>query len=175
MILLRKRQALIPILILVAVAAYSQNLGFQDIHLGLEIDEVKTLLKADSNFLFRGDPDVSLLARPNETLIETKGSTYIARAYFQFRERKLYSIILELDQTRIDHYSMYTALTEKYGDPDYLDPEEIVWELDVIRFSLERPLTVKYIDRAAFEEVLANRRASESFERLSRDRFLDQF
>jgi hypothetical protein len=149
--------------------------GFGSVELGLEIEEVKRRLEADSNFLFRGDPDVSMLASPNESLIETKGSTYIARGYFQFHERKLYTIILELDRSRIDHYAMYTTFVERYGEPDSLDPTESVWEFDGIRLSLERPLRVKYIDTAVFDRIIEEQNRLESLQILSRDRFLDQF
>ena len=72
-------------------------LGFAEIEMGMELDRVKELLTRDSQFKFRGDPDVSLLASPNESLIETEGFSFIDRAYFQFHEGKLYTIILALD------------------------------------------------------------------------------
>ena len=149
--------------------------GFNLIELGLDIDEVKGVLKADSNFLFRGDPDVSMLARPNEALIETDGSSFVSRAFFQFHERRLYTIIIELDAERMDHFTMYTTFVERYGDPDYLDPNEVVWDFGDIRLSLERPLRIKYVDVPVFEGILASQRQLESLGRVSRDGFLDQF
>ena len=149
--------------------------GFNLIDLGLDIDEVKDALEADSNFLFRGDPDVSMLARPYEALIETEGMTFVARAYFQFHERKLYTIILELNADRMDHFTMYTTFVDRYGDPDYLDPNEVIWDFGEIRLSLERPLRIKYVDVPVFEDILASERQVESLNRVSRDGFLDQF
>ncbi len=149
--------------------------GFSEIELGLELEEVKRRLEADSNFAFRGDPDVSLLSAPNETLIETTGTTFIERAWFQFSESRLYSIILELNRSRLDHYTMYTRLVESYGEPTSLNPTESVWEFESVRLSLERPLSVKYLDAEAFDRIIGERRRTESLNRISRDRFLDQF
>ena len=116
-----------------------------------------------------------MLASPNESLIETQGLSYIDRAYFQFHEGKLYTIILALDPERIDHYTMYTTLVDRYGEPTSLDPTEAVWEFAFIRMALERPLSVKYVDTAVFGSILRENAKAESLNSLSRDRFLDQF
>ncbi len=149
--------------------------GFAAIEMGMELERVKELLKADPQFDFRGDPDVSFLARPNESLIETEGMTFIDRAYFQFYEGRLYTIILALNQDRLDHYTMYTELIDKYGEPASLDPTEVVWEFDEIRMVLERPLSVKYIDIPVFNRIVRQGAQAESLNALSRDRFLEQF
>jgi hypothetical protein len=70
---------------------------------------------------------------------------------------------------------MYTTIVEKYGDPSSLDPTEAVWDFDGIRIALERPLSVKYVDTLAFEEILRQNAQTESLNALSRERFLDQF
>ena len=150
-------------------------LGFAEIEMGMELDQVKELLKRDSQFKFRGDPDVSLLASPNESLIETEGLSFIDRAYFQFHKGKLYTIILALDPGRIDHYTMYTTLVGRYGEPSSLDPTEAVWEFDAIRMALERPLSVKYVDTATFNDILRENAKAESLNALNRDQFLGQF
>lgn len=149
--------------------------GFGLLELGIGIDAAKERLKEDPNFIFRGDPDVSLLRNPNESLLEARGVSFVERGYFQFHDDRLYTIILELDTTSLDHYTMYTTLTERYGDPTSLDPEQSIWEFESIRISLERPLRLKYIDLTIFEEILASQDRTESMSRLSRDRFLEQF
>jgi hypothetical protein len=149
--------------------------GFAGIEIGMALSEVKSALVRDSQFKFRGDPDVSLLSSPNETLIETEGYTFIDRAYFQFYRGRLYTIILLLNPERIDHFTMYSTFVSRYGDPSSLDPSEAVWEFDSIRVALERPLSVKYLDTLAFGEILRQNAQTESLNALSRERFLDQF
>ena len=41
--------------------------------------------------------------------------------------------------------------------------------------SIERPLTVKYVDRSVFEEKQERGRAEEDLRELSRQRFLENF
>ncbi len=149
--------------------------GFNEIFLGMEMDTVKDKLKADSNFNFRGDPDVSLLLSPNESLIECTGFSYVDRAFFQFYDKKLYIIILMINKEKMDHYSIYTSFIEKYGEPASLSPSKIIWESDDFRFSLERPLNIKYVDLAVFNTLLLEGKAGESLRILSREQFLDQF
>jgi hypothetical protein len=149
--------------------------SFNDLRLGMEIEEIKTRLKNNSNFLYRGDPDVSLLSQPNETLIDAKGFSYINRGYFQFYDKKLYTIILELDDEKMDHFTMYTALVEKYGDPSSLSPTAIVWDFENVSLSLERPLSLKYVDKTAFNTILSLSEKAESLNQITREVFLDQF
>ena len=149
--------------------------GFQTLDLGMGLAEVKEALKADTNFNFRGDPDVTMLNNPNDSLIETEGFSFVDRAFFQFHEQKLYTIIIMLNPEEIDHFTMYTRLTDKYGEPSSLSPSEVVWDFDAIRLSLERPLAVKYVDKQVFESLLEAGDKAESFNEINKDNFLDQF
>ncbi|MBN1835858.1 MAG: hypothetical protein JW820_08400 [Spirochaetales bacterium] len=149
--------------------------GFSSIRLGMELDTVKELLQQDPLFAYRGDPDVSLLPQPQQTLIECAGTTYIRRAFFQFHERSLYIMILALDPARLDYYTVYSTLKAKYGDPDRLDPSESVWEFEGLRLSLERPLSVKYIDTGVFQRLQEEAQAGEDLRALAKERFLERF
>jgi len=149
--------------------------GFRTVALGMSVDQVKEALRHDALYRYRGDPDVSFLPLSGESLIECEGSSYLSRAYFQFAQGNLYVLILVLDQRNLDHYSMFTAFTAKYGEPASFNPSEAVWESETVRVSLERPLTVKYIDRRVFEEQVARGEAQQDLEQLSRERFIEQF
>jgi hypothetical protein len=160
-----------------AQPAVSQALpmGFRGIKLGLALDEVKAALKADALFRYRGDPDVSFLPQTSQYLIECEGNTYLKRAYFQFADGRLFIIILVLDNQRLDHFSLWSALAKKYGQPTGLSPDESVWLSDPVRFSLERPLTVKYIDNKAFSSLLSTGSAQKDLDQTSREKFIEQF
>jgi len=147
--------------------------GFDTIELGSPREDVQELLESSSYFRYRGDPDVSLLPVGNRSVIETEGRSFIDRAFFQFSAEALYIIILQLNRTRMDHYSVYRTLTEKYGEPLRVSPREIVWQWEEVTLSLERPLTVKYVDRPVFEELRGQARAEQSLRELSRDQFLE--
>jgi hypothetical protein len=166
---------LIPPAIASAQAAQALPAGFRDLRLGMGLEAVKTALKADPLFRYRGDPDVSFLPQTSQYVIECEGAAYLKRAYFQFSDGRLYIIILVLDVLRLDHYSLWSALSRKYGQPSSLSPEESVWLSDSVRFSLERPLTVKYIDAKAFATVLSTGGAQKDLDQASREKFIEQF
>ncbi len=149
--------------------------GFRGINLGMDLEAVKEKLKRDPLFTYRGDPDVSLLPQTSNALIECRGTSYIERAYFQFEDGRLFIMILVLDRGSLDHYSMYTTLEKKYGKPASLSPQETVWLFDAVRFSLERPLTVKYVERKTFETLLKRGSAQEDLEKIAREKFLEEF
>ena len=149
--------------------------GFRSIQLGMELERVKQLLIQDPLFDYRGDPDISFLPLPPQTLIETSGSSFIRRAYFQFDQDLLYIIILSMDPDRLDYYTLYSTLSEKYGPPTRLDPTEAVWQFERLRMSLERPLNVKYIDSAVFEALKEEGQVQQDLWEISKENFLQQF
>jgi hypothetical protein len=80
-----------------------------------------------------------------------------------------------LDTALVDHYSVYTALSRKYGEPEILNPREAVWESGSTRISVERPLTVKYIDLDTFNRLAAESRTETQAEINRRQEFLNDF
>lgn len=149
--------------------------GFNNIILGMNMEEVKEELIGDPNFNFRGDPDVSMMQTPHTSLIEVRGYHYIDRASFQFIDNSLFTITIILNTHRIGHYAMFSSLLEKYGEPDSLSPAKSVWEGERVIISLERPLRVKYMAREVLEGLLREQRKKRSIEAVTRERFLDQF
>jgi hypothetical protein len=158
-----------------SAAAAALPLGFRGITVGMGLDQVKQALKADPLFRYRGDPDVSFLPQTSQYLIECEGNSYLRRAYFQFADSRLFIMILVLDTQRLDYYSIFSALSTKYGEPASLSPQEVVWQSEPIRFSLERPLTVKYIDNKTFAALLSKGGAQKDLDQLSREKFIEQF
>lgn len=150
--------------------------GFHTIQLGIGLEELKEALRRDTeNYLFREDHDVYLVPLRNENYVESTGRGFIKRGFFQLKDSTLFVISLELNGDRIDYYSVFTALRAKYGEPVALDPQKAVWESETVRVSVERPLTVKYIDRPVFDALLAEARAEESAGTVLRDDFLRRF
>jgi len=148
---------------------------FRGIALGMALDELKTALIADSLFSFRGDRDVSFLPIREETMIETTGLSFVRRAYFQLTQGAVYIMAFTLDTRQIDHYSVFTSFIKKYGEPVSLSPAEAVWESEETRVSIERPLTVKYIDKTVFNRLLEESKTRDSLEISRRENFLADF
>jgi hypothetical protein len=139
------------------------------------LEELKAALSQDELFSFRGDRDVSFLPNPQQNLVETAGLSFIKRAFFQLHGEELFIMAFTMNTALIDHYSIFTALTEKYGQPTSLSPQQSVWENGTTRLALERPLTVKYIDLGIFNEIVENSSLRETYELRRRQEFIDGF
>ncbi|MDR2630741.1 MAG: hypothetical protein LBC60_07445 [Spirochaetaceae bacterium] len=148
---------------------------FREISLGMNLEALKKALERDGLFYFRGDRDVSFLPVGEQSLVETTGFSFIRRAFFQLREGELFIMAFSLDPALIDHYSVFTAFVKKYGEPLFLDPGQAVWESEDTRIAIERPLTVKYIDKRVFTEIMGESAVRESAEVFLREEFLDGF
>jgi hypothetical protein len=149
--------------------------SYRKLQLGMSLDELKDALAEDGLFVFRGDPDVSFLPAKEENLVETTGLSFIRRAFFQLREKKVFIMAFSLDSRRVDHYSVFISLVKKYGEPVRLNPQEAVWENEETRVSLERPLTVKYIDMTIFKAIIGDAKTEETAEVFLRQGFLNEF
>lgn len=160
--------------------AYAQKLsrGYGGVELGMTVEQTKAKLKENSDFGYTGDRDVSLLPGENRTLIETDAVSghsfgFLERCWFQFHNDSLYIITININQELMDHYSVFTALCKKYGDPVSLSPEKSVWKDENYSMSLERPLTLKYVNQKVFEDLQNKSLVSPSGREITRDMFLD--
>ncbi|WP_294429606.1 hypothetical protein [uncultured Treponema sp.] len=157
--------------------AFSLPNGYSSAKLGMNIDDLKKALKNDFQFGYRGDRDVSLSPSDGQFLIETDGSqsgySFLERCWFQFAEEKLYIITLNLDRTKVDHYSVFSKLCEKYGNPDELSPKKSVWRDGNVIMSLEKPLTLKYVDAKAFDSKKNSSNVEKTTVEKAKDDFLD--
>ena len=152
--------------------------GYRNVKLGMSIEEVKSALLSNPQFGYRGDRDVSLLPGENRVLIETDTSrtapgSYLDRCYFQFYEEKLYIITINLKRSKMDHYSVFSTLCKKYGEPSQLNPEKSVWVNDSVIMSLERPLTLKYTDKKVFDSLQEQSKVEKSAAEITRENFLE--
>jgi hypothetical protein len=149
--------------------------SYRETSLGMSLEDLKAGLARDAIINFRGDRDVSLLPSREQTLVEITGFSFIRRAFFQLRDGKVFIMAYALNTRLVDYYSVFTTFTEKYGEPFYLDPKQAVWENGETRVSLERPLTVKYIDKTIFNDIINESSLVESAEIRRRQEFLDDF
>lgn len=172
---------LIPIFLFIITPLFGQEelselpMGFRGITLGLELEEAKVAIAEDGYFDYRGDPDVSMLLTENRSIIESRGKFYLESGYFQFYNEKLYSITLVFDREEMDYYTMFTTFKNKYGDFKSLSPQRVLWENDRVRITLEKPLTLKYLDLEVFNEIVEEDLTQEAVEERLKKGFLDEF
>ena len=152
--------------------------GYGGVELGMSVEQVKKALKENMDFGYHGDRDVSLLPGENRILIETDAQIYVGysfleRCWFQFYNDKLYIITININQEKMDHFSIFDSLCKKYGMPDSVNPEKSVWKGSSVTMSLERPLTLKYVDQKTFEELQNTSQVGPNGTEMTRDMFLE--
>jgi hypothetical protein len=148
---------------------------FSGIQLGMDYDQVDQALINSAYFQYRGPADLSLNPSDEQSVIQTKGFTFLSEGIFQFDENILQLIILVLNTDEISYFDMFQTLSDKYGSPIVLGPDEARWEDETTRISLEYPGTLKYLDLGYFNTRLAESNQLEAVEDFSRDLFLDSF
>jgi hypothetical protein len=141
----------------------------------MSLDNLETELTEDSMFRFRGRPDVSFLPHVDQRLVETTGFSFIQRAFFQLRDESVFVMVFMLNGELIDYHSVFTTFVANYGEPSSLSPREAVWENDTVRISIERPLTVRYIDLGVFNEIVQQSAEERAAEVSDRAVFLSNF
>ncbi|AFG37740.1 hypothetical protein Spiaf_1683 [Spirochaeta africana DSM 8902] len=149
--------------------------GFGDIEIGMSFDLVDQALRGSGVFQYRGEADVSLSPGRERIVMEVDGFDFVQRGIFQFIDDRLFSITLIINQSMMDHFTLFTRFQNSYGTPAVFGPRRILWEDGQNRLTLERPLTVQYLDLMRFEELRDQGRARESLRELSRELFLEQF
>lgn len=149
--------------------------SFRGFELGMPLEELKTSLAADAAFTFRGDRDVSFLPDSNQNLVDSAGRDIIKRAFFQIKDDAVFVMTFEMNTEKMDHYSVFTTFSAKYGPPITLNPKQSVWEDGETRIYIERPLTVKYIDKNVFDRIVRDSHLAESGAVIQRQEFLEGF
>ena len=152
--------------------------GYGGITLGMSLEQTKDALKKNSDFGYHGDRDVSLLPGENRVLIETDAESghtvsFLERCWFQFYNDNLYIITININREKMDHFSVFDALCKKYGNPDSVSPEKSVWKSNTVTMSLERPLTLKYVDTETFNALQSKSLVGPSGTEMTRELFLE--
>lgn len=153
--------------------------GFKNIFLGYSLKETKEELLKNPDFGYHGDRDVSLIPGTEQLLIETDSSknaaSFLSRCWFQFYNEKLYIMTINFNHNKVDYYSIFTTFSQKYGNPNSLDPKKATWKNDDVTIILEKPLSIKYIDNQTYDELASYSSIQKSFEEQTLQSFLDEF
>ncbi len=181
MILFKKKSLCLILFSAFSLFLYAESLphGYKDIMLGMSLEETKENLVKDPDFGYHGDRDVSLIPHSSKTLIETDaqrgfGSNFLTRCWFQFSFDELYIITININPEKIDYYSIFTKLTKKYGEPTSFSPQAATWTDGEVTMSLEKPLTLKYIDNKIFEQTQNYSNIQASPTEITQEMFMDE-
>ncbi len=169
----------IALLFLQLLSAKDLPRGYKNIELGMSLEETKENLIKNSEFGYHGDRDVSLVPGTSKVLIETDAEAghsygFLTRCWFQFFDDELFIITININPEKMDYYSIFTTLSEKYGKPTSLNPKSATWKTDDITMTLEKPLSLKYIDNNIFDKTQNYSNISNSPTEITREMFLDE-
>lgn len=153
--------------------------GYRNITLGMSVDETKDNLLKNPEFGYHGDRDVSLVPGTTKVLIETDAEAghsygFLQRCWFQFFDDELFIITININTEKMDYYSVFTKLSEKYGNPTSLNPKSATWKNDDVTMTLEKPLSLKYIDNKIFDKTQNYSNIENSPTEITREMFLDE-
>ena len=149
--------------------------GFDSFRFGMTPDRVSELILASDYLNASPEEDISRVPRTTQRVLSVEGNTFVRDAHFQFDESGLISIILNLNQRALDHFTLYTHLVTRYREPLVLNPRIIEWQFPAVILRVERPLTVKLISRSAIEVRLHQESQAVSEQERTREQFLDLF
>jgi hypothetical protein len=148
--------------------------GYGNITFGMTKAEVQDALTKNPAFGYRGERDVSLLPSTRETIIETPGiGSVFGRAWFQFSEDRLSIITISLNPAKVDRFSVFTTLVDKYGKPHVITPQKSEWRNDEVVLTLESPLTLKYVDARVFDRLAEQTTTEQTVSEQSYQQFLE--
>ncbi len=155
----------------------SLPLGFDEIKLYKTKDEIISIINKNEYFRVVREPEISFLPSTQEQLLTVEGKKFIKEGLFQFtKENSLKVIILYLDKTQSDYFTLYTLFYDKYGRPYSISPTQASWKDDNVRIIIEKPLTIKYV---SIEKGKNQDKAQESsvisIKRKEREKFLSNF
>jgi len=181
MISFRKKIISLTSVLLCSAFIFAEDLphGYKNITLGLSLEETKDNLVKNSEFGYHGDKDVSLVPGTNKVLIETDAEAghrygFLTRCWFQFFDDQLFIITININPEKMDYYSVFTKLSEKYGNPTELNPKSATWKNDEVTMTLEKPLSLKYIDNEIFDKTQNYSNIQNSPTEITREMFLDE-
>lgn len=149
--------------------------GFDSIRLGMVYDDALSALETSSYIHFRGPRDVSLRPLGDDPIISAPGQAFLQEVVLQFSEGVLFSISLVVDPQEFDYGTFYRIFNQRYGNPHDLNPRRAVWQDEQTRISIEKPLTVQFLDLGAFRRMQEDSMIQDSAERFSKTLFLDEF
>lgn len=181
MLSFKKKLYILTLLVFSLFNLFAEELphGYKGITLGMSLEETKDSLVKDPAFGYHGDRDVSLIPNSSKILIETDaskglGSNFLNRCWFQFFNDELFIITININTQKMDYYSVFTTLKNKYGEPDSFNPQAAIWKNDEVTMSLEKPLTLKYIDNKIFDQTQNYSNIQASPTEITRQMFLDE-
>lgn len=146
--------------------------GYGELKLGESYERIRELLEQSNDFQYNSQ---RMSWTADSPTISAEGRGHIRKGYFQFHDQKLYSIILVLDENKLDYYTLFNTFEKRYGAFSELSPAQVKWTGNSSSLALEKPLTVKYLDLELHRQFLDTSMVDKAEGEVSREGFLEKF
>lgn len=162
---------------------FSQEFSFLGLSLGMEKDNIISLVDNHPDILLDGDILLFQLIPPTPFTMTLKGKKRtIKKIFIDFLETKSYQITIFLDPEFFSFYTLSENLCDKYGTPSSRSASKVVWlnKEKNIQLTLESSSIVKItdinklIEAARLQEQFLEEGTSESQDYQDRQRILNE-
>lgn len=92
----------------------------------------------------------------NQMSIEVAPTRYLESVHFQFYSNQLYYTRVIYRPEYYAYLELYASLTNNYGEATTKGFSQKTWSNENYLLILDRPLTVKYIDKSYLDKAISN-------------------
>lgn len=174
---------IIWLIIFIPTTLFGQEFSFLGLTLGMEKDNIISLVNNHPDLLLDGDILLFQLIPPTPFTITLKGKKRtIKKIFIDFLETKSYQITIFLDPESFSFYTLSETLCDKYGTPNTRSASKVIWlnKEKNIQLTLESSSIVKITDinklteAARLQEQFIEEGVSESQDYKDRQRLLNE-
>lgn len=84
------------------------------------------------------------------SVLVAEGKPFFSNIFFLFHDRKLYGVVIVFDTKKYSYQLVTRTLADKYGRPEMLGHDSVIWQNDRVRLQLDQGPLLKYLDIAGF-------------------------
>lgn len=170
-------------IIFIPTILFGQEFSFFGLTLGMEKDNIISLVNNHPDLLLDGDILLFQLIPPTPFTMTLKGKKRtIKKIFIDFIETKSYQITIFLDPESFSFYTLSETLCDKYGTPTTRSASKVIWlnKEKNIQLTLESSSIVKITDinklmeAARLQEQFIEESISESQDYQDRQRLLNE-
>lgn len=174
---------IIWLIIFIPTTLFGQEFSFLGLTLGMEKDNIISLVNNHPDLLLDGDILLFQLIPPTPFTITLKGKKRtIKKIFIDFLETKSYQITIFLDPESFSFYTLSETLCDKYGTPKTRSASKVIWlnKEKNIQLTLESSSIVKITDinklteAARLQEQFIEEGVSESQDYKDRQQLLNE-
>ncbi len=130
--------------------------GYKEIRLGMTLEEVRQIINSMPEFNPIREEILQIRIEPDKQILTTEGYSFVSKAYFHFDNDRLYQILLKFNQNKIGYFNLLSTFRSRFGEPAFINPSKSYWQNERVRITIEKPATIKYLDRQIWNSIIGS-------------------